>query len=282
VLSVDVGARHRARLGPAFWASVAWLALVALAALLADVLPLGSVSHSVGRRGAAPTASHLFGLDALGRDLLARTVHGARVSLAVGFVAVALSLVVGGVLGVLAGYYRGRVERLIMSALDVLLAFPALVLALAIVTFLGSGKMSNVILAISVLSIAPFARLIRANTLAYAQRDFVLAARTMGARNREVIVREILPNVALPAAAYALIGVGLAILAEGALAFLGLSVAPPTPTWGGMINDGRTILDHSPHVTFIPALVMFVTVLALNLAGDRLQSVLEVRESGLA
>jgi peptide/nickel transport system permease protein len=282
VLSVDAGPRQRPRLGPAFWVSVAWVALVALVALLADVLPLGSVSHSVGRRGAAPTAGHLFGLDALGRDLLSRTIHGARVSLAVGFTAVAVSLVIGGVLGLLAGYYRGRVERVIMSGIDVLLAFPALVLALAIVTFLGSGKMSNVILAISVLSIGPFARLIRASTLTYAQRDFVLAARAMGARDRAVIVREILPNVAVPAAAYALIGVALAILAEGALAFLGLSVAAPTPTWGGMINDGRTILDHSPQVTFIPALVMFATVLALNLVGDRLQSVLEVRESGLA
>jgi len=278
----DTAPRDRRRLGVAFWLSVGWIGVVVLAALLADVLPLGSTSHTVGLRGAGLSAAHPFGLDSLGRDLLSRVVHGARVSLAVGFSSVAVSFLIGGVLGVLAGYYRGRVESLIMSGVDVLLAFPALVLALTIVTFLGPGKLGNVILAISILSIAPVARLLRATTLAYAQRDFVLAARTMGARDREIIFREILPNVALPAAAYALIGVALAILAEGGLAFLGLSVAPPTPTWGGMINDGRTILDHSPQVTFIPAIVMFLTVLALNMAGDRLQSLLEFRESGLS
>ncbi|MCU1461266.1 MAG: hypothetical protein JWO37_1341 [Acidimicrobiales bacterium] len=278
----DVAPRARRRLGPAFWVSVGWLAIVVLAAVLADVLPLASTNHTVGLRGAGPSGGHLLGLDSLGRDLLARTVHGARVSLLVGVTSVSLSLLVGGLLGILAGYYRGGVERLIMGAVDVLLAFPALVLALAIVTFRGPGKLSNVILAISILSIAPIARLIRATTLTYAQRDFVLASRTMGARDREIIVREILPNVALPAAAYALIGVAIAMLAEGGLAFLGLSVAPPTPTWGGMINEGRIILDHAPQVTFVPALALFTTVLALNLVGDRLQSFFEIRESGLS
>jgi len=162
----------------------------------------------------------------------------------------------------------------------VLLAFPALVLALAIITFLGQN-LHNVVLAISVLAIAPIARLIRSATLAVSQREFVLAARSLGAKNFRIITREILPVVSLPVMSFALIGVAVAVVAEGALAFLGLSVPAPTPTWGGMITDGRVYLQQDPWIAFIPAIVLFITVLALNFAGDTLRTRFDVREGAL-
>jgi peptide/nickel transport system permease protein len=191
--------------------------------------------------------------------------------------------VVGGGLGVVAGYFRGRIESVIMGAMDILLAFPALVLALAIVTFWAQGKanIGHVTVAIGLLSIAPIARIIRANTLTFAQRDFVLAARALGAGDRRIIVKEILPNVLPPVFAFSLIAVAVAIVAEGTLAFLALSVQPPTPTWGGMINEGRRLLNDAPHVAFMPAIAMFLTVLALNFAGDSLRARFEVREGRL-
>src|SRR5437764_867419 len=152
--------------------------------------------------------------------------------------------------------------------------------ALAIITFLGQN-LPNVILAISILAIAPIARLIRSATLSVSQREFVLAARSLGAKNWRIITREILPVVMLPVFSYALIGVAVAVTAEGALAFLGLSVAAPTPTWGGMITDGRVYLQQDPWIAFIPAIVLFITVLALNFAGDSLRTRFDVREGGL-
>ncbi|MDQ1395885.1 MAG: peptide/nickel transport system permease protein, partial [Acidimicrobiaceae bacterium] len=222
----------------------------------------------------------LLGTDELGRDQLSRVIYGGRVSMTVGFGSIFFGTVIGGFLGLVAGFYRGRLETLIMGAMDVLLAFPALVLALAIVTFLGQN-LRNVVLAISVLAIAPIARLIRSATLTVAEREFVLAARSLGAKNFRIITREILPVVILPVMSFALIGVAVAVVAEGALAFLGLSVPAPTPTWGGMITDGRVYLQQDPWIAFIPAIVLFITVLALNFAGDTLRTRFDVRESAL-
>ena len=279
----EAGARgtRRKGLGTTFWVSVAWLAFVMVLAAAADLLPLPEPSRTgVGRARSGPSADHLLGVDALGRDILSRVVYGARVSLVVGFASILFGLLVGGTLGLLAGYFRGRVETLIMGAMDVLLAFPAIVLALAIVTFMGAN-LRNVTLAIGILSIAPIARIIRANTLGVAQREFVLAARTLGAKNGRIIRREILPNVVLPVASYALIFVATAIVVEGALAFLALSIPPPTPTWGGMISEGRTSLRQAPFVSFMPSAAMFLTVLALNFAGDSLRARFDVKEGGL-
>lgn len=269
------------RLGLLFWLSVGWLALIALLAVLADALPFHDPTvPGVGPAREGPNGQTWLGSDALGRDILARTVYGARVSLVVGFSAIAASLLIGGTIGLLAGYFRGRFETVVMGAVDVLLAFPALVLGLALVSFLGPS-LGTVTLAIAVLSIAPIARIIRANTLTFAQREFVLAARTLGARNRRIIVSEILPNVLPAALSFALVAVAVAIVAEGALAFLGLSVPPPQPTWGSMINEGRTILEDAPHVSFVPSGAMFLTVLALNFAGDSLRARFEIREGKL-
>lgn len=269
------------RLGVPFWMSIGWIAVVVLAALFASVLPLKSPTRTgLGRPGIGPTLHFWLGTDDLGRDMLARVVYGARVSMIVGFTSISIGLTIGGTLGLIAGYYKGRLGAFIMSCTDVLLAFPSLVLALAIITFLGQS-LRNVVLALGIISIAPIARIIRASTLTFAEREFVSASRSLGAKNFRIITREILPNVALPTLAFALVAVAVAIVAEGGLAFLGLSVKAPTPSWGGMINEGRSLLNRSPAVSLIPAAVMFVTVLSFNFAGDSLRSYFDVREGAL-
>ena len=278
---VPAEAGAKKRLGFAFWVSVTWISVVILGAVFAGFLPLKSPTDTgLGRPGVGPGYHFLFGTDDVGRDMLARVVYGARVSMIVGFTSIAIGLSIGGTLGLIAGYYKGRLGSIIMSCTDVLLAFPTLVLALAIITFLGQS-LRNVVLALGIISIAPIARIIRASTLTFAEREFVTAARSLGAKNFRIITREILPNVALPTFAFALVAVAVAIVAEGGLAFLGLSVKAPTPSWGGMINEGRSLLNRSPYVSLIPALVMFVTVLAFNFAGDSLRAYFDVREGAL-
>lgn len=274
--------RRVRRLGLLFWLSVGWLALIGALALLAPVLPglADPTETGVGPAREGLFGSTLLGTDSLGRDMLARTIYGARVSLLVGFTAIIAGLLIGGTIGILSGYFRGRFETVAMGVVDVLLAFPALVLALALVSFLGP-RLGTVTLSIAILSIAPISRVIRANTLTFAQREFVLAARTLGAKNRRIIVSEILPNVLPAALSFALVAVAIAVVSEGALAFLGLSVPPPTPTWGAMINEGRTLLEQAPHISFVPSAAMFLTVLALNFAGDSLRSRFEIREGRL-
>ncbi len=188
---------------------------------------------------------------------------------------------IGGSIGIIAGYYRGRVESSLMALMDILLAFPSLVLALSLITALGQN-LRDVTIAIAILAIAPIARIIRANTLTFAQREFVLAARSLGAKNGRIIWREILPNVLPPAASFALLGVAVAIVGEGALAFLGLSVPPPTPSWGSSIAAGQTVLQQGDiWVAMVPAIAMLLTVLSLNLAGDALRKRFEVKEGAL-
>lgn len=269
------------RLGPLFWIAVGWFGLVALLALLAPVLPIQDYRTPSSCVRCPPSADHWFGTDTLGRDIFSRVVWGGRVSLAVGFAAVAFGVAIGGTLGVIAGYFKGRLEAIIMWAMDVLLAFPALLLALVIVTFRANRDVGNVILAIGIVAIPPIARLVRAATLVHSEREYVTAARALGASNFRIIWREVVPNVALPVLSFSIIGVAVAIVAEGGLSFLGLSVPPPTPTWGGMINDGRAVLGREPFISLIPCAVMFLTVLALNLAGDRVREYFDVKEVGL-
>ncbi|TMC03142.1 MAG: ABC transporter permease [Chloroflexi bacterium] len=261
--------------------SIVWVGLVILVAVAAGVLPLQdplAIGDNAPRLG--PSTAHLLGTDELGRDLLARVVYGSRTSLIVGFSSIAFGITVGGSLGLIAGYFGGRWDAAINGISTILLAFPVLIFLLTIVTFLGQN-LFNVALTLGILSVAPIARIIRANTLAYANREFVLAARALGARSRRILIREILPNVLPSALAFSLVAVAVVIVAEGALSFLGLSVRPPTPTWGGMIAEGGQVLAQDALVALWPALAMFVTVMALNFAGDRLQVYFEVREGGL-
>ncbi|MGW0804825.1 dipeptide/oligopeptide/nickel ABC transporter permease/ATP-binding protein [Nonomuraea sp. NPDC002799] len=271
----------RRRFGPGFWIAIGWIGLILAAALLADLLPFARYDETLaGPPQSGPSAAHPLGTDGLGRDVLSRVVYGARVSLGVGVGAVLLGLGVGAPLGILAGYRRKATDAVIMAVNDVAQAFPALVFALAVVAFAGAN-LRNVLIVLGVLGIPSWTRLIRGATLTFAEREFVLAARVLGARDRRILWREIVPNVAVPAASYAFIGMAVVVVAEGSLAFLGLSVQAPTPTWGGLINEGRTLMETAPHVVLAPSVVMFLTVLSFNLVGDRLRSLSDVRESGL-
>ena len=283
VAAADGSSRRVRRMGPAFWLPVAWLAMMVFFALFAGLLPLQSPTKIAGQVNLMPFRSgHLLGTDDLGRDTLARLAFGARVSLTVGIVAVGIGMVVGGLLGLLAGYYRRRVETVVMFFVDSLLAFPALILVLAITVFLGQS-LRNVTIAISIVAIPAFARVTRAATLTFSEREFVTAARGMGATNLRIVVREVLPNVMLPVASFALVVVAVAIVAEGGLAFLGQSVPAPHPSWGSMIAEGKGVLQDgtAPQDALIPAIVMFITVLSVNLVGDRLRRMLSVREASI-
>lgn len=268
------------RLGATFWIAIGWFGLVATLAILAPILPIDDPTKTSSCVRCSPSADHWFGTDTLGRDIFSRVIWGARVSLVVGFAAIIFGLIIGGVIGIVAGYLRGRLEGLLMGAMDVLLAFPALLLALAIIAFRGRS-LPNVVLAVGIVAIAPIARLVRASTLVFSQREFVTASRAIGASNFRIVAKEVLPNVVLPVLSFSIIGVAVAIVAEGGLAFLGLSVAPPTPTWGGMINDGRAALETEPYIALIPCAVLFLTVLSLNLAGDRVREYFDIKEGGL-
>ncbi|GII03337.1 dipeptide/oligopeptide/nickel ABC transporter permease/ATP-binding protein [Planobispora takensis] len=271
----------RRRLGKGFWIASGWIGLVLAAAVLADLLPLPGYDETlVGPPQAGPSLAHPFGTDSLGRDVFSRVVYGARVSLGVGIGAVLLGLLIGAPLGLLAGYRGKATDAVIMAVNDIALAFPALVFALAVVAFAGAN-LRNVLIVLGVLGVPAWTRLVRGTTMAFAGREFVLAARALGVRDRRILWREIVPNVSVPAASYAFLGMAVVIVAEGSLAFLGLSVQAPTPTWGGLINEGRTIMENAPHLVLAPSLVMFLTVLSFNVVGDRLRALTDVRQSGL-
>jgi peptide/nickel transport system permease protein len=279
--AVIVAPVRRPRLGLVTWLAAGWLVLIIAAAVFADLLPLDNPTDMdmLGRR-LPPEAEHWLGTDGLGRDMLARIVFGARVSLTVGLASAFIGLCVGGTVGMLAGYFRGRFEALVMGLMDVLLAFPPLVLALAITAYLGLSVF-NLTATIGFLSIPPFARVARAATLGLVQRDFVTAARALGATHRRILLRELLPNVLLPLVAFFLLAVAVTIVAEGALSLLGLGVPPPQPSWGSMIGEGRDSLEIAPWIAFLPAGVMFLTVLSFNFVGDRLRALTDPRPGAL-
>jgi len=263
------------------WLALAWLAIVFGAAVFADLLPLPSpYEMDMLSRRMPPDAEHLLGTDGLGRDTLARVIFGARTSLTVGLVSASIGLILGGAIGMLAGYLGGRFEALAMGSVDVLLAFPPLVLALAVTAYLGVSVF-NLTMTIGFLSIPPFARVARATTLSLARRDFVTAARALGATHSRILTRELLPNVLLPLSAFYLIAVAVTIVVEGALSLLGLGVPPPQASWGSMIGEGRESLELAPWLSFIPAGVMFLTVLSFNFVGDRLRALTDPRPGAL-
>lgn len=273
-------------LGWAFWLCVAWLVLIIGAAILAPWLPLKDpdanlVNRDLGRPPYSPSGEFWFGSDQDARDVFSRTIFGARVSLTVGFVAIAFGMLVGGTLGILAGYFRGWWDRVVSFLFVVLLSFPALVLAILITSLINRG-LFTISLTLGFLSIAPVGRLARATTIQYAEREFVVAARTLGAKHPRIIIRELLPNVVIPMGALALLGMAVAIVAEGGLAFLGLSVEKEE-TWGKLIllGAGSRDLEKSPWISMAPIFVLFLTVLALNYAGDKVRAYFDVRESSL-
>lgn len=266
-----------------YWLAVVWMTVLVGGAILVPWLPLPhyeDVDFSMTRARPQWSWDWLLGADKFGHSILSQALWGARTSLTVGFAAVVIGMSVGGVLGMIAGFYRGWVDRVFLVVTDAMLAFPALILLLAMVSVLDR-TLRNIVIALAVLSIPSFGRLARANTLVYREREFVTAARAMGAKNRRLIFREILPNVALPLLSYMPIVVAVVIVAEGSLAFLGLSLPPPRPSWGQMISSGRSDLQDHPHITFVPGAVMFLTVLSLNWIGQRLRRMYDPREASM-
>jgi len=274
-------ARRTRRLGMLFWAAIGWTVFVVAVAILAPVLPLPSPTDmDMLERRAPISALHWLGTDALGRDELARVAYGARISLTVGLFAPVIGLTIGGALGMLAGYFRGRFESFVVGSMDVLLAFPPLILALAVTAYLGQSVL-NLTCILGVLGIPAFMRVARASTLTLARREFVIAAEALGATHARILIRELLPNVALPLLAFFLLGVAVTIVVEGALSFLGLGVPPPISSWGSMIGEGRESLEVAPMLAFVPAIAMFLTVLSFNLVGDTLRALTDPRQGAL-
>jgi peptide/nickel transport system permease protein len=272
---------RRAKRGVAFWMAVAWLGTVLFCAVFATLLPVADpIIPDVSSKLEGPGPDHWLGADGLGRDQLSRLVHGSRVSLVVSLTAVGIGAVVGGTLGTTVGFVRGRLETVVMAAIDVMLAFPGLILLLVVLAYVGRS-LTTISLVIGFLSIPVYTRVARANTLAVAQREFVHASHVLGARRRRILFREIIPNVALPVAAFGLVAMGVIIVLEGALAFLGLSVEPPDPTWGGMISDSKRHMSQAPHVALVPSAAMFLTVLSLNFVGDVLRRSFDPRDANV-
>ncbi len=267
-------------LGFLFWFAIGFVALVFILAIVANLLPLPSPNfQNYNAINASPSPHHLLGTDDLGRDLLSRIIFGARVSLVVGFGAVLIGMVVGGTLGLVSGFRGGRLDITLNAAAFLILAFPAIVAAIAIVSFWGQSLFKITII-IGVGTIPILFRVVRASSLSFANRDFVVAAKTLGATNSRIIFREILPNVVPTAVSFGLITVAGVIVLEGTLAFLGLSVALPTPSWGNLISEGTANgnLSANPYILLWPSLAMFLLLLSINLIGDRLRQRFDIRE----
>ncbi|MYL08732.1 MAG: ABC transporter permease [Acidimicrobiia bacterium] len=275
----DVAPRRR-RHNVALWVSVGWLVLVVASAVLAPWLGFLDDPHKPlsGPPEEGPSWSNWFGTDQLGRDMFARSVWGGRLSLSIAGPAVGIGIVVGGVLGVVAGYFGRWIDLGISSVVNVALALPALVFALFIVTMLGQSYF-NVIIAVTILTIPAIARIARAQALRFAAREFVTVADMMGARWPRLLFREVLPNVVPALASIAFLAMGIVIIAEGSLSFIGVSVGSPSITWGNILSAGKGRLEDAPHIALITGGVMFVTLMALNFVGDEMLRRLDVREA---
>jgi len=273
--------RRRLRLEWLAWLSLGWLAAVTIAAAAAALLPLADpLATDIANRLVAPGARFWLGTDQLGRDLFARVIYGARVSLTVSFSTAFAGALFGLFFGLIAGYFRGKTETILTAAADIGLAFPGIILILLVAAYAGASLV-NLIVVIGILSIPYYMRIARAVTLTFAQRDFVVAARALGASHLRIMRRELLPNVALPVAVVAVIGMSRIIVLEGILSFLGLSVPPPTPTWGNMIAAGVSELAFHPYISFAPSALMVLTIFALNTVGNALRRATDLRETAL-
>lgn len=248
------------------------LVLVALAAPL--ISPYDPDAQDTSRRLEGPSHEHLLGLDELGRDVASRVVWGARVSLRVGFSVVILAASLGIALGAISGYFGGAIDTIIMRLTDILLAFPGILLAIALVAVLGPS-LNNVILALAVIGWVGYARLVRGQVLKVRELEYVTAAKALGARSPRVIIRHVLPNVINPVIVMATLGLAGAILSEAALSFLGLGVQPPTPSWGAMLTEGRRYLGLANHLAIFPGAAIMLAVMGFNFLGDGLIDALD-------
>ena len=253
------------------------IAFFTLVALFADVLvPYDPTVVNLGERFFRPSAEHWFGTDNLGRDILSRVIAGSRISLQVGILTVALAMLIGVPAGLIAGYLGGLVDSVIMRLVDIFLAFPVIILAIAIVAVRGPG-LNNVMIALVFVYWTTYARVTRGVTLVLREEDYVLAARSIGVSTGRIMFRHILPNALSPILVIASLGLGNAILAEAALSFLGLGIQPPQASWGSMLNFGMQFLRDAPHISIFPGMAIFITVLGFNLLGDGLRDALDPR-----
>ncbi len=251
-------------------------ALVSTAALAPVIAPRNPNEQNLAGDLARPSPDHPLGTDKLGRDLLSRIIYGSRISLSVGVATVAISMLIGLWVGALAGYLGGWPDQLLMRLVDVLMAFPGILLAIAFTAVLGPG-LDHVVLALALIGWTGYARLVRGEILALREKEFVQAALALGGSPLRVVARHMLPNLLPSLLIQGTFGVAAAIIAEGSLSFLGLGAEPPTPSWGALLNEGRQFILVAPHLTAYPGLALMATVLALNLAGDGLRDRLEKR-----
>lgn len=266
-------------LGVLFWICTGWVVLNVLGAIFANVLPLQNpLYEDFNNINVGPGLHHLFGTDDLGRDIFARVVYGSRVSITVGVGAMLIGFGVGAPLGMLAAYRRGKFDTILTTVMYVLLAFPAIIATIAVLSFWTPRALAKIILVIGIASIPLVYRVIRTATMSIATKDYIIAAKVQGATDRRILIKELLPNVAPIGVSFLLIGVATVITLEGALAFLGLSVNPPTPSWGNMINEARTVMAQNPWLVIFPSLALCLFLLCLNFIGDRLRSHFDVTE----
>lgn len=257
------------------WVGFGMIVLVILAAILAPVLaPADPTEQDILRKLEPPGAESLLGTDSFGRDILSRILHGARISLVVGLASILIAGVIGGALGVVAGYVGGRVDRLIMGAMDVMLAFPTLLLGLMIVAMIGPS-LENLIIAIALTEIAPFARIARAPTLLLREREFIEAGRALGFSDLRLMVVHVLPNIVSDLVVMGTLWMAAAIRTEASLSFIGLGVPPPTATWGSMVREGFEHILDAPWLAVLPSCAILLTVIALNMLGDGLRDAID-------
>jgi peptide/nickel transport system permease protein len=279
-----LGGPAKKRLGPLFWVCAGWIGLIILVAIFANLLPLPKpdFENFAAPQNAGPGWGHLLGTDDLNRDILSRLLFGSRVSLVVGFGGALIGLVLGGIPAMYSAYRRGRVDTVLNTVSYAVLAFPALVAVIAIGEFWGH-QLWKITLVIGVFSAPLIFRVVRASTLSYASRDFVMAAKALGASDRRILARELFPNILPTIISFGLIAVATIIVLEGTLAFLGLSVPPPTPSWGNMLNESASLLSGgkgqtNPWLVIFPSAAMFSLLFTLNVVADKLRAYFDVTE----
>ncbi len=249
--------------------------LLVFFAITADIVaPYKYDQQNLMKAFESPSKEHFFGTDEFGRDIFSRIIHGSRISLQVGMIAVGIAVIFGGLLGSVAGYYGGRIDNLIMRAMDILLSIPSILLAIAIAASLGPG-LYNMMVAVGISSTPQYARIIRGSVLSLREQEFVEAAKAVGSSDARIILKHIIPNCLAPIIVQSTLGVASAILTAAGLSFIGLGIQPPTPEWGAMLSGGREYIRDYAYMTIFPGLAIMITILALNFLGDGLRDVLD-------
>lgn len=251
--------------------------ILLITAVLAPLIATHSITdQSIVNRYQEPSSAHYLGTDELGRDIFSRIVYGTRISIKIGLICVGISLVVGVLLGGIAGYFGRWIDQIIMRVIDVMMAFPSILLAIALVAVLGKS-LTNAMIAVGIVGVPQFARIVRSTVLSIKETEYIEAARAIGAKHRRVLFQHVLPNSLAPIIVQATLGIGTAILDAAGLSFLGLGAQPPTPEWGAMLSDGRAAIQTAPWVVAFPGLAIFLVVLGFNLFGDGLRDALDPR-----